>query len=85
MIAMLILNIFLLGQGTLYKALLAAQLLFYIFMLIGWIGEATKKKIPIASTVFSFCVASIGMMLGVILLLFGRRGKQWPGLDLWLR
>lgn len=77
MIATLILNILILGQGYLYVGLFAAQLLFYFLMLVGWIGETAKKHIPVASLVFSFCVASLGMMLGVIRLLLGKRYESY--------
>jgi biofilm PGA synthesis N-glycosyltransferase PgaC len=61
----LILNLFLLGKSILYQIFFFLQIVFYLLVTIGWIGEYAKKRIPVASTAFSFGLAMFGMMLGV--------------------
>ncbi len=68
----LISNFALLGQGTPYQILLAGQLSFYVLALVGYYGDSLNKRIPIASTVFSFCVAAAGMGVGVVKGILGK-------------
>ena len=75
------LNIPLLWRGAFYQTTFALQVLFYSTMMVGWIGEMFKKRIPIASTVFSFCMASLGMMMGVMLFILGRRYEAYDRLE----
>lgn len=72
MLSFLVSNLLLLNNGAIYKVSFIIQLLFYIFGMIGFIGDNFGKKIPIASTVFSFIVANIGMGIGVIKGLLGK-------------
>lgn len=65
MTTILISNIFLLKEGLLYQIFFGMQVFFYIFAIFGWLGEYSKIKISIASTAFSFCVAMLGIMIGV--------------------
>lgn len=65
-------NIFLLGEGPLYRAAFTAQSAFYLLAVAGFLGELGKKRVPLGSPVFSFCVANIGMGMGVIKGLAGR-------------
>jgi hypothetical protein len=65
-------NIFLLGEGPLYRAAFTAQSAFYLLAVAGFLGELAKKRVPLGSPVFSFCVANIGMGMGVIKGLAGR-------------
>jgi cellulose synthase/poly-beta-1,6-N-acetylglucosamine synthase-like glycosyltransferase len=59
-------NFFLLHNNVFYAIVFIFQILFYLMGIIGFIGELMKKKIPFGSLVFSFCVANIGMGIGVI-------------------
>jgi cellulose synthase/poly-beta-1,6-N-acetylglucosamine synthase-like glycosyltransferase len=72
MLGAFISNIFLLEEGLFYQLTFIAQAVFYLTAFIGLIGELVKKRIPIASTIFSFCVANIGMGIGVIKGLIGK-------------
>jgi cellulose synthase/poly-beta-1,6-N-acetylglucosamine synthase-like glycosyltransferase len=72
MLVALISNFLLLKEGIIYQIAFVVQILFYCFALIGFISEMNSKKFSIASTVFSFCVANIGMGIGVIKGLFGK-------------
>ncbi len=72
MISLFISNIFLLNESWTYKFIFIGQIIFYTLAVLGFIGEIFKKAIPIASTIFSFCVANIGMGIGVIKGLLGK-------------
>lgn len=72
MIGAFVSNLFLLDEGFFYKLTFVGQVAFYTMALIGFTGEVFKKRIPLASTIFSFCVASIGMGIGVIKGLVGK-------------
>jgi poly-beta-1,6-N-acetyl-D-glucosamine synthase len=58
-------NVFLLNCGAFYKSIFAIQILFYLLAIVGWIGDRLKTKIFVASSLYSFCVAMLGMMIGV--------------------
>lgn len=72
MLGAFISNIFLLNKGYFYKLIFTGQVAFYILAIFGLIGELFKKRIPIASTIFSFCIANMGMGIGVIKGLIGK-------------
>jgi cellulose synthase/poly-beta-1,6-N-acetylglucosamine synthase-like glycosyltransferase len=72
MLTAFISNLYLLDEGPVYRAALITQAAFYALALAGLLGELVKKRVPIGSPVFSFCVANIGMGLGVIKGLAGR-------------
>lgn len=72
MLITLLSNIFLLSGGIIYNATFAVQLLFYFLVILGWIGNATMKRIPLASVCFSFFIAISGMLVGVIRAVIGR-------------
>jgi hypothetical protein len=40
---------------------------------IGWWADRNEKSIPIAGTVYSFCLANLGFLLGVIRAILGHR------------
>jgi cellulose synthase/poly-beta-1,6-N-acetylglucosamine synthase-like glycosyltransferase len=62
----------LLDYGALYQVLFAGQVVFYLLAIVGYVGESFHKRIPIASTIFSFCVAMIGMGFGVVKGILGK-------------
>lgn len=73
MLAALLSNLALVRHaGCLYWSLLALQGMFYLAAAAGYAGEMSGKRLRGASTVFSFCVASLGMGVGVIKGLIGR-------------
>lgn len=72
MLGAFISNLFLFDEGMVYLIVFLGQIIFYIFAVIGFGCELLKKKLPVAAFVFSFCVANIGMALGVIKGLSGR-------------
>jgi len=71
-VGLFISNIFLLNKSWFYKFAFVGQIIFYILAIFGFIGELFKKSIPIASIIFSFCIANIGMGIGVIKGLLGK-------------
>lgn len=72
MAAAFISNIFLLRQGPVYSALFAGQVAFYILAAVGLVGELLRKRIPVAPLILGFCVANVGMGIGVIKGLAGK-------------
>jgi len=77
LIGLFVSNIFLINYGWFYKFIFWFQVIFYSIAILGFIGEIFRKKIPIASTVFSFCVANIGMGIGVIKGILGRAPAKY--------
>ena len=65
-------NAFLLNEGWIYKFAFIGQIAFYMLTILGFVGELFKKRIPVASTIFSFCIANVGMGIGVIKGLLGK-------------
>jgi len=72
MIGAFISNLFLLNKGILYQLTFAGQVIFYLIAVIGMAGEFLKVRIRIASMIFSFCIANIGMGIGVIKGILGK-------------
>ena len=72
MVGAFISNLFLLDEGLVYRVVFWGQIVFYILAVVGLGGELLKRRIVIASTIFSFCVANIGMGIGVIKGLLGK-------------
>jgi cellulose synthase/poly-beta-1,6-N-acetylglucosamine synthase-like glycosyltransferase len=72
LLALLASSVFLVGSGLIYEAVLLGQGLLYSVAIMGFVGEVFQKKIPLASTVFTFMVANIGMAIGVFNALTGR-------------
>lgn len=72
MVGLFIGNIFLTNRGWFYKFIFGGQILFYGIATLGFVAELIKKKNPpIASIISSFCVAALGMGIGVIKGIFG--------------
>ncbi|HHL40760.1 MAG TPA: glycosyltransferase family 2 protein [Deltaproteobacteria bacterium] len=65
-------NASLLGEGLLYKSLFMLQAAFYLFVLVGWVADRAHRYVPLASSLYSFCVAMSGMMVGVAKAVAGR-------------
>jgi cellulose synthase/poly-beta-1,6-N-acetylglucosamine synthase-like glycosyltransferase len=72
MLSAFISNIFLLDEAPFYRITFFLQILFYANALLGYLGELLGKRIPVASTIFSFCIASAGMGIGVIKGILGK-------------
>ena len=73
-------NAFLLNEGWIYKFAFIGQIAFYMLTILGFAGELFKKRIPVASTIFSFCIANVGMGIGVIKGLLGKAPAAYRGL-----
>ena len=65
-------NLLLLGHSMIYQIVFGAQIAFYVGALVGWSLEWRQQRVPLASAMFSFCVANLGMLLGVALAILGR-------------
>lgn len=72
MLGAFISNLFLFDEGMVYLVVFFGQIIFFILAILGLAGELLKRRIVIASTVFSFCVANIGMGIGIIKGLLGK-------------
>ena len=81
MITAFISNLYLWYKGLFYQITFAGQMGFYTLAICGLAGELFKKRIPIASIAFSFCVANIGIWIGVIKGLFGKAPAAFKTMD----
>jgi hypothetical protein len=72
MVFLILVNILLVGQNLVYLTALGAQILFYALAVVGIVSEAFETRIPIASVIASFCIANLGMGIGVIRGLTGK-------------
>lgn len=77
MVVALLTNIVLFTEGTAYMLTGLAQVLFYSVGLLGYAAHVLGKRLPLASAVFSFCVANIGIMGGVVLALAGKAPSRY--------
>jgi len=53
-------------ESLVYFYVLQVMLLFYLLGLIGWLANKSNIKIPIASSVFSFLLANLGFLFGLL-------------------
>lgn len=65
-------NLFLLKEKICYQFIFEGQIVFYFAGLVGLIGEFLEKQIFLASSILSFCVANLGIGIGVIKGLLGK-------------
>ncbi|MDI6891188.1 MAG: glycosyltransferase family 2 protein, partial [Thermodesulfovibrionales bacterium] len=65
LLTMLILNLLLIGYPV-YQLLFMSQALFYSLALIGFILERKAIHLRIFTIPFSFCLANVGMFLGIL-------------------
>jgi len=79
MIGAFISNLFLINDGLFYQVTFTIQVGFYLTAILGLAGELLTKNIFLASTIFSFCVANIGMGIGVIKGLVGKAPAAFKG------
>lgn len=68
MIASLVLNVILVlrGAGAVYSVLLACQLAFYLFALLGWLAQQRSLKIKVLFIPYYFCVMNYAVLAGII-------------------
>lgn len=81
LLGILISNLLLLREGAFYHLIFVSQLAFYLLAIVGLLGEKFNKKIPIASLIFSFCVANLGMAIGVVKGLVGKAPAAYSKTD----
>jgi len=72
MVSAFVSNLLIIESGFVYRAAFLAQAAFYVLALVGFTGELFKTRIPVVSVVFSFCVANIGMGIGVLRGIMGK-------------
>jgi cellulose synthase/poly-beta-1,6-N-acetylglucosamine synthase-like glycosyltransferase len=65
-------NYYLIGKGSFYDIIFKGQIIIYMTAMVGLLGEIFSKRIIIASNIFSFCLACIGMGIGVIKGILGK-------------
>jgi cellulose synthase/poly-beta-1,6-N-acetylglucosamine synthase-like glycosyltransferase len=65
-------NLFLYHEHTMYALTFACQIFFSILAVIGYLGARRKRIVPVASSIFAFCLANIGMAIGVFNALTGK-------------
>ena len=81
MIGVLVFNFLLLSEALFYQVSFSAQLGFYLASIIGWIGEALGKRVWGLSTIFSFCLASVGMGVGTIKGIMGKAPQAYSSTE----
>jgi hypothetical protein len=72
MLCAFVVNLFLLDKGLFYRVTFAGQTAFYNLAIVGLIADLFERRIPVASIISSFCVANIGIAIGVIRGLIGK-------------
>ena len=65
------------SQNDFFTLFFIFQIIFYLFALIGFLGDIIKLKIPLVSTIYSFCVANLGMAIGIAKALLGKVPVSW--------
>lgn len=73
MLGLFIPNLFLLDDGFIFIITFLAQLLFYSMALAGYLG----LKLPLASSIYIFCLSNIGFFIGVLRALTGKVPKLY--------
>lgn len=72
------LNIYLARNGSVfYSVLLACQICFYVFALLGYVFERKQMKIKAFFVPYYFCVMNYAMYRGFFRLLAGRQSVVW--------
>ncbi|WP_255358962.1 hypothetical protein [Haladaptatus sp. R4] len=72
----------LLSSSVLFPALLFLQVLFYLFALVGMVGESTDVSMPVLFHVpYYFLVSNYGMLLGLSNFLFGENIITWETVE----
>jgi cellulose synthase/poly-beta-1,6-N-acetylglucosamine synthase-like glycosyltransferase len=78
MIAMLIINVFLALNGTIfYQGLLAAQILFYAAAWVGYVLENRKVRFKPVFIPYYFCVMNYAVLAGLKRFLSGQQKATW--------
>jgi cellulose synthase/poly-beta-1,6-N-acetylglucosamine synthase-like glycosyltransferase len=73
-----LLNIYLAqGDGWSYKAILAAQFLFYGMAFLGWLLERKQLKVKVLFVPYYFCVMNYAMYRGFFRIISGRQSVVW--------
>jgi cellulose synthase/poly-beta-1,6-N-acetylglucosamine synthase-like glycosyltransferase len=75
LIALMVLNLLVLDQGSIYVAIAVAQGLFYATALLGWLTQGrlgSWTSIPCF-----FVMGNLAMMLGIINVMRGKRSDTW--------
>ena len=74
-------NLSLLNQGPFYTFILVVQIIFYLMAIIGLVCYILKKRIPVVCSVCTFCVANIGIGVGVVKGIIGKSPATYSGLN----
>jgi poly-beta-1,6-N-acetyl-D-glucosamine synthase len=71
MILAFISNILIIDELLVFQIIFGLQVLYYLFVLIGYATQNKKIKLPMSGIAFSFFIASAGMFVGVLKGIFG--------------
>ena len=66
MISLFSSNLFLFNSGQFYTVAFVGQVVFYLLAIAGLVCELIMIRIPVASNIFAFCIACLGIGIGVI-------------------
>ncbi len=78
LIAMTFSSFFLVGAPGLLALPPIAIGAFYFLGLVGWLAQARGIRVPVASLVYSFCLANLGFLVGVTRALMGGSIVSYP-------
>lgn len=77
LVVVLVSNAFLIGQSPLYNLFFSLQILFYTLALLGWLFHKTKTRIFAFYIPFYFIFMNLGLYLGFLDFLRGKRNVIW--------
>jgi cellulose synthase/poly-beta-1,6-N-acetylglucosamine synthase-like glycosyltransferase len=70
-------NLFLLQHGKFYQALLASQITFYVFAVIGWLESPRPSISKLFYVPYYFCLVNYASLLGIISNYRGQKFAVW--------
>jgi cellulose synthase/poly-beta-1,6-N-acetylglucosamine synthase-like glycosyltransferase len=77
LIAVFIVNAFLVAQSKVYLIFMCAQVVFYCLALLGNLVQKLKKKNKLLFVPLYFCVTNLGILMGIVKFLKKENEKVW--------
>ncbi len=78
MVVVLVMNVFLYEQGTVYEVMIVAQGAFYLLALVGWLFSVARVRVPLLGTLYYFVFMNLCALRSPLYLWNNRqRGGVW--------
>ncbi|MCF8381742.1 MAG: hypothetical protein K9H49_19370 [Bacteroidales bacterium] len=74
---LIIINLLLLKEGLIYEFLLAAQVLFYVTVLAGWVIEKAKRKVKLIIIPYYFFIMNYAVYRGFLRYIQKNQSVNW--------